>query len=238
MRLVSVGHRSVAWWHRKQFDMTKNESFKRRVRDRMATTGERYAAARRVLINQTASSKRRRVWVSEPEMNDEAIMRKTNRSWDDWCDIIEEWPGSVNGHNAIATYLHDEFDLDHWWSQGVTVSYERIVGLRVPHQRPDGTFTADKSKTITVDPDELRTMLLDEKGRDDLFGGIPTELRSKPTSKALRIGIGPGVALLSLDAKSSDRTKVVVSHEKLPRLDDVAEWKFFWDEWLTALDGS
>jgi len=89
-----------------------------------------------------------------------------------------------------------------------------------------------------VDPDELRTMLLDEKGRDDLFGGIPTELRSKPTSKALRIGIGPGVALLSLDAKSSDRTKVVVSHEKLPRLDDVAEWKFFWDEWLTALDGS
>ena len=72
--------------------MTTNERFKQRVRERMAGTGERYTAARRVLIEQTARSGRR-VWASEPEHTDEVIRAKTGRGWDDWCDLIDAWPG-------------------------------------------------------------------------------------------------------------------------------------------------
>jgi hypothetical protein len=53
--------------------MTQQESFKRRIRERMAKTGERYAAARRELVNQ-AARKEGRVWVSQPEVNNESVL--------------------------------------------------------------------------------------------------------------------------------------------------------------------
>ena len=217
--------------------MTKKESFKRRVRERMAATGERYTTARQSLIEQAAGT-RRRVWVSEPEVADEVVRENTGRGWEDWCDVIDGWAGHVDGHTAIATHLRDTLGVDSWWSQTVTVGYERITGLRLPHQRPDGTFTAGKSKTVALDAVELRELLLDDDDRIDLFGGRPAELRSKPGSKSIRLGVGPGVVLMALEPKPNGRTKVTVAHEGLPAFDDVAEWKFFWTEWLEALDES
>lgn len=217
--------------------MTKNESFKRRVRDRMAKTGERYSAARAALIDQVPEV-RRRTWVSEPEVTDEVIIERTSRGWDDWCDLIEAWPGHVDGHSAIAAHIEAQHGLDGWWSQCVTVGYERIVGLRLPHQRADGTFTAGKSMTVAVDAAHLRSMLLDDDDRADLFGGTQTQLRSKPASKSIRIEIGPGSALLGLTPTDDGRTKVTIAHERLPSPDDVPEWKFFWGDWLEALDNS
>ena len=216
--------------------MTKNESFKRRIRARMERTGERYAAARKSLIDQTDTGGRR--WVSEPEVSDDAVQSKTGRGWNEWCDLIEAWPGRQDGHTAIASYLRDDLGVDPWWAQTVTVGYERITGLRLPHQRPDGTFVADKSKTVTIDAAELRRMLLDSEDRRDLFPGHETALRSSPESKSIRISLGPGVASISVEPKGEDRSRVAVSHERLPTFDDVAEWKFYWAEWLEALDGS
>ncbi len=215
--------------------MTKQESFKRRIRTRMATTGERYAAARKALIDK-APPERTRVWVSEPEMSNDAILAKTGRGWEEWCAIIERWPNHPDGHTAIATYLHAEQDVDAWWAQTITVGYERITGLRLPYQRPDGTFTAGTSKTLTADHDMLRSLLLDDQQRADLFPGIDTELRSKPTTKAIRLAVGPGVARIGLTPAGNGRLKVTVSHEKLPTFGDVAEWKFYWHDWLQALD--
>ena len=42
------------------------------------------------------------------------------------------------GHRAIAVYLHEQQKLPArtWWSQEVTVGYERIRGLREEHQTP------------------------------------------------------------------------------------------------------
>jgi hypothetical protein len=42
--------------HGKVVDMTKQESFKRRVRVRMEKTGERYAAARRAILATATST--------------------------------------------------------------------------------------------------------------------------------------------------------------------------------------
>lgn len=213
--------------------MTKQEHFKQRVRARMAATGERYAAARRSLIE--TSSGRPRRWVSQPEVSDERVTAATGRSWEAWVDLIEAWPGHGDGHTAIAAYLVEVTGVDGWWAQTVTVGYERIVGLRLPHQLADGTFTANTTRTIDVDVTELREMLLDDETRRDLFSGLDTELRSKPTSKSLRIRIGPGVALFSMDQKPHARATVTVSHTRLTTADDVDRWKFYWSEWLEAI---
>lgn len=221
--------------------MTKQESFKKRVRARMELTGERYAAARHALLTKAeqAGIDRSRVWASEPEVGDDAVRSATGRGWDEWCDLIDGWPGRTDGHPAIAAHLEAEHGLDGWWSQSVTGGYERITGLRLPHQQPDGTFTANKSKTVWADAALLRKLLLDAEGRRSLFPGREVELRSRPASKAIRLAVGPGVALLSLTPtgdNASQRVKITVMHEKLPTFDAVEEWKFYWADWLEAVD--
>ena len=91
----------------------------------------------------------------------------------------------------------------------------------------DGTFTANKSRTVTLDGDEFLQLLLDDDHRVHLFPDVATEVLSKPTAKAIRLSIGPGVATVRLDGLGNDRTKVTVQHERLPTFDDVEEWKFY-----------
>ncbi len=201
----------------------------------MEKTGERYSTARQALLP-TQASGRRQEWVSEPEHSDDVIVARTGRSWDDWCDLIESWPGHVDGHPAIAAWVEAEHGQDGWWSQAVTGGYERIVGIRLPNQMPDGTFTANKSRTVGVAADVLRSLLLDDEDRQDILGGEGSELRSKPSAKAIRVAVGPGVAHIALNPKGDERTQITVGHRGLPSPDAVAEWKFYWDEWLTALD--
>lgn len=200
----------------------------------MAKTGERYLAARRALIEQSAG--RRREWGAEPEVSDDAVRAATGKGWEQWCDILDGRPDSSTEHRNIAAYLAGPLGVDPWWAQAVTGGYERITGLRLPYQRPDGTFTAGKSATVRADGERLRTMLLSDSLRHDLFPGLHTELRSKPTAKALRVSIGPGVAQFGFEPKADGRVKVTVAHERLPAFDDVEEWKFYWTEWLEAID--
>lgn len=216
--------------------MTRNESFKRRIRTRMAKTGEKYGAARRVLIEQ-AATRDPRAWVADPGHSDEAIRDNTGRGWDEWRDLIDAWPGHEDGHGAVASWLQDEHDVPGWWAQTVTVGWERITGRRLPHQMADGTFTANRSATITVDPVVLRETLLDEDGREALFPGMEPELRSRPTSKNLRLGLGGGVAEIAIAARDDGRATVIVSHARLSAAEEVEHWKAFWGDWLAALDG-
>ncbi len=217
--------------------MTTQESFKKKVRARMARTGERYTTARQAMLAKTPALGRS--WAAQPEMGDDAVRAATGQGWNDWCDLIDRWradDGTDWDHAACARRLQSESGLDGWWSQAVTGGYERIAGLRLPGQMPDGTFTANKSKTVTAEAGELRRLLLDDEHRLDLFPGQPTELRSKPTSKTIRLGLGGGVAQIGLTDKGQGRTTVTVQHEKLPGAEDIERWKFWWAEWLDAID--
>ena len=120
----------------------------------------------------------------------------------------------------------------------MTVGYERITGLRLPYQQPNGTFNAGKSRTVAANSEVLREMLLNDLDRADLFPGFDTEVRSRPASKAIRIAIGPGTAQFALEGLPDGRTKVSIVHERLPSPDDVEEWKEYWSEWLIAIDES
>ena len=220
----------------------------------MATTGERYTAARRALLAGAsggsaggggAPGPRARQWVSQPEMSDESMEARTGRGHNEWADIIEAWAdetgGDLSDHTAVAAYLLENFDeLDGWWAQAVTVGYERITGLRLPYQRADGSFSCSKSRTVAIGADALRKMLSSEEHRADLFPDQATELRSKPETKALRIAIGPegAAAIFTIDAVADGRAKVAVQHERLPTYDSVEEWKFYWSDWFDAIADS
>ncbi len=216
--------------------MTSQETLKRRVRDRMAKTGERYTAARRVLLEQ--ASTRRRTWAAEPEMPDAKVREATGRGWEDWCQVIEAYDGRQEGHARIARHLIDEYGMNPWWAQGVTIGYERITGLRVLHQMTDGSFAASKSKTLDIDVSALRAMLIDDEARRDLIIGYDTVLRSKPTSKSLRIGFDEGSALFSFDPATNGRTRITVTQGDLSSTEAADRWRFYWTDWLDALAAS
>lgn len=219
--------------------MTKQESFKKRIRARMQETGEKYNAARRALIEQAErrndAADGGRTWVAEPDLSDEVIAEATGRGWDAWVDLIEADPIADEGHTAVAAWLQSAHDVDGWWAQATTVGWERITGRRLRHQMADGTFTANKSRTLDIDAEQLRALLLDPDGRDALFPAHDPELRSRPDAKALRIGLGEGVAVIATDPRDDGRTTVSVSHEKLPTATEVELWKEFWADWLEAL---
>lgn len=229
--------------------MTRHESFKRRVRERMEQTGERYGAARRALLGgfvdvapaTSADPTRRRARAAEPEVDDVAIERATGRDWDEWCDLIDAWPGNDRGHTAIAAHVAETYGVDGWWGQGVTVGYERITGRRVVNQMADGTFSAGKTRTVTGDVAVLRSLIVDAAGRDEVFPGLETRLRSKPESKALRLGVtidgeAIGSVLFSFTTKADRRVMVNVSHDGLPDTAAVERWKQYWSDWLAAID--
>jgi hypothetical protein len=223
--------------------MTTQESFKKRVRARMARTGERYTTARRVLLEQAARREdiaraggAPRAWVSPPEHADAAVREATGHGWDEWVERIEADPVAARGHTAVAAWLVEQHGVPGWWAQSVTLGWERITGRRLPGQMADGTFTANRQRTTTVDATALRALLLDDAGRAALFPAHDTTLRSRPASKALRVGFEDGVALVDLAARNDGRTTVTIAHEKLPSADAVTLWKDFWGEWLEALD--
>ncbi|MGC0250711.1 DUF4287 domain-containing protein [Pseudactinotalea sp. Z1748] len=211
--------------------MTKQESFTRRVRERMAKTGEVSGAARRRLSPAAGEPG----WVHPPQQSDEQVVERTGRTWNQWREVIDAGPGRDAGHAAIATFLEQNHEIGGWWAQAVTVGYERITGIRAPHQRADGTFEAGVSRTLPLAGTALRAGLLDESGRADLLGGLASTLRSRPTSTAVRLGVDEGVVLFTFDPRPDGQVRVTVTHSNLAGPAAVEHWRAFWGEWLQAL---
>ncbi|MFE6970895.1 DUF4287 domain-containing protein [Isoptericola sp. NPDC057653] len=225
--------------------MTTQESFKRRVRERMTRTGEKYGAARRALLARTAPSTApgtapgARPWVSQPDVADDVVRENTGHGWDEWVGLVDAGPGRDAGHTAIAAWVAEQHGVSGWWAQSVTVGYERITGLRVPGQRPDGTFSVSRSRLTDLDPDQLRALLADDDARADLVPGLTLTPRSRPGVRSPRFGVSDGdgahgVLLVSLDP-AGRRLRLTATHERIATAAEAEQWKGYWADWLEAL---
>lgn len=179
-------------------------------------------------------------WVHQPLVDDATVSANTGRGWDDWVAQIDAGPGAAAGHTAIARWLVADLGVDTWWAQNVTVGYERIKGLRMPGQMPDGTYQVQRSRTVARDAADIRDILLDDARRAELVPELETTLRSKPTSKGLRFaatedGHDAGTVMFTVEP-AGERAKVHVMHEKLVGADEAERWKAHWADWLARLE--
>ena len=127
--------------------MPTNKDFKRVVRDRMKKTGESYTAARSQLLHNKPTSKRRaqtaRTLSAPPPadyaklagMSDASVKKATGCTWERWVKALDYAKADSWTHKEIAEYVHTRFKVPDWWTQTVTVGYERIKGLRARGQR-------------------------------------------------------------------------------------------------------
>jgi uncharacterized protein YndB with AHSA1/START domain len=138
-------------------------------------------------------------------------------------------------HRRIAEYVHKKFKVGDWWSQTVTVGYERIKGLRAIGQRRDGTFEAAKSKTFAVSLARLYRSWSDPKFRTKWLP-VDLKVRSASPQKYMRITWPDGTTVvLGFTKKGAEKSQVAVQHTKLSDRAAVMKMKAFWQERLGAL---
>ena len=224
--------------------MPTQKDFKRLVRARMKKTGESYTAARSHLLDTppAAKPKLRLARVAKPDyatlagMSDAAIKAKTGCAWDKWVKSLDyhgarEWP-----HRKIAEFVHEKYKISGWWSQAVTVGYERICGLREIGQRRGGSYEATKSRTFGVPVTALYDAFAAPRKRSRWLAGVDFTVRKATPHKSVRMAWHDGTAVqVWLVAKGAGKSSAQVQHTKLPDRDAVARTKAFWAERLDAL---
>ena len=240
--------------------MTTQKDFKRLVRGRMQKTGESYTTARATLLAQSAKRKapneERNGTGAEADtvaatatppmdfaklagMSDEAIKTNTGCTWEKWVWALDQ----VNAHNwphgEIARYVKEKYKVRDWWTQAVTVGYERIRGLRARGQRRSGSWEASKSKTVNAGAGTVFKAFKQPKLRSKWLPGNKAVERTSVPNKSIRLTWEDGSSVeVYIVSKGRSKTQVAVQHTKLASRQAVDQMKAFWAEHLDALASS
>jgi hypothetical protein len=215
--------------------MTKQKTFKRRVRARMTKTGESYTAARRMLI---AAGERPEAATAtfQPPMSDEKVGEATGRVWEQWFVLLDAWNATSRSHTEIARWLTAEHGVAGWWAQSITVAYEQARGLRAPGQRPDG-WSVSATKTIAVPVERLFDAFEDGALRERWLPGADLRLRTATAPRSARYDWEGGSTrvVVSFESLAEAKSRVALAHERLPDADTYDEMKAWWRGRLAAL---
>jgi hypothetical protein len=224
--------------------MTAQRDFKRVVRARMQKTGESYTAARVQVLRKKAGdrvppSPAVKDFATLAGMTDAAIKKNTGCDWKAWVGVLDyakayNWP-----HRSIAEFVHEKYGVKEWWTQAVTVGYERIKGLREIGQRRGGSYEATKSRTFGVSVARLYGAFHKKKERAAWLGDVDLTVRKATKNRSMRITWSDGSSIqLWFSAKDRKKSQVAVQHTKLPDRAAAEKLKTFWAEQLEALAGT
>jgi hypothetical protein len=218
--------------------MTKESSFKRRVRDRMSKTGESYAAARGQLSPKRArvQAARERLAGTDDRPTDDKVAAATGKRWEAWFSVLDRWGARHRKHGETVAFLMEEHDVASWWAQSITVWYERTRGMRLKHQQADG-FTVYASKTIAVPVEVLFDAFVNPRSRRRWLTDGTMSLRTSQPGHTARFDWGDGATRVSVsfEDKGPAKATVAVAHERLPDADEAEVTKTSWRERLVGL---
>ena len=235
--------------------MPTNKDFKRLVRARMEKTGEAYTAARANLLKRTpttpaisapatsatssriASGSSAKInYAKLAGMSDAAIKKATGCDWDKWVFCLDYVGAQDWSHRAIADHVHTAYKVKDWWTQAVTVGYERIKGLRAIGQRRDGGFEANKSKTLDASAAVVFRAFAHARVRKHWLPGVTVTVKKATPNRSVRMIWNDGTPVeVWIVPKGTKTTAAQVQHRKLASKEDADTRKKFWDERLTAL---
>jgi len=203
--------------------MPKQKDLKRVVRTRMQKTGESYTAARLQVLR-----KKEVDFASVAGMSDAAVHKATGKSWADWVKQLDEAGAASKPHREITRHVSSLGTPD-WWSQMVTVGYERIRGLRDKGQRRGGGYEAGKSKTFAAPVQKLFAAF-----RKSLPPNV--SVKSATPNKRMRIAWHDDTTVEAIFmSKAPRKSSVAVTHQKLPDKSAVEKLKAFWGDHLATL---
>jgi hypothetical protein len=226
--------------------MTRDKDRKRIIRKRMETTGEAYTTARRHVVARTAKASPRPAAERIPSRgvdrgavagkSDDTIKRQTGHDWQDWVRLLDGEGAASMPHRDIARLVHEKYGVGDWWSQTVTVGYERLKGLRERGQRMDGAYEVSKSKTFNVPVASLFGAWADDTLRRRWLGGIDTTIRTATPPKSMRLQWPDGtIVAVWFASKGNAKSTVALAHTKLTSKAAMDKAKTDWSARLDAL---
>jgi hypothetical protein len=236
--------------------MTRQKSFKGRIRARMDKTSESYTTARRQLLAKAGTQA-----PAEPETrpaapptdapetrptdapkarrpySDEVVRARTGRTWDEWFALLDAWGGAQRPHPEIARWLVEEHGVGGWWAQGVTVAYEQARGLRDPGQRRGGLYEVTVSKTVAVPVERLYQAFADPALRERWLPGNGIEVRTAHPGRSIRANWDDGSTrlLIAFTARGEAKSQVAITHERVPDAGTADKLKTWWRERVAVL---
>lgn len=224
--------------------MPQNKDLKRVVRSRMTKTGESYTAARAQIVSkspdQTATldeATQAPDYAALAGTAEATLVARTGRGWAEWVRELDAHRAYEMKHGEIAALVYEGgFGVSGWWSQTVTVGYERIRGLRAPGQRSDGAYEASKSRTFNVPIDTLFEACAEERLRGRWLTDVDATVRAATPPRSLRLQWPDGtIVALWFEAKGEAKSTLSLAHQKLPDRAAVEQAKQAWTKRLEAL---
>lgn len=192
--------------------MPKQKDLKRLVRSRMRKTGEAYTVARLHVTKKTEPAPE---YAKVAGMSDASVSKRTGRTWAKWVGVLDAVGAAGKPHREIAEYV-SSLGTPAWWSQMVTVGYERIRGLRDRGQRRGGGYGASKSRTFNVPVGALFDAFANARTRRQWLP-VKTAVRSATPDKRMRLTWEDGtIVVAEFMSKGTAKSAVAVGHEKLP----------------------
>jgi uncharacterized protein YndB with AHSA1/START domain len=218
--------------------MPRNKDLKRLIRARMKKTGEAYTAARGQLLRKRTTVPAPNEYAGIAGMSDAKVEEKTGCNWARWVRALDAHGAAEKSHTEIAALVNKKYKIDGWWSQTVTVGYERIKGLRARGQRRDGTYEVNKTRTVRVPVTSLFDAWADAKTRQRWLKGVDAIVRKATAPKSMRLGWNDGtIVVVGFTPKGESKSVVAVQHTKIADRDAANRLKAFWAEQLDTLDG-
>jgi hypothetical protein len=234
--------------------MPRNKDLKRLVRARMRKTGEAYTAALAHINSKPKSATHSNVaalsasraksssatksidYSAIAGMSDEKLKAKTGCTWERWVYALDRHGAEKMSHRDIAALVNEKYKVDGWWSQTVTVGYERIKGLRARGQRRDGTYEATKSRTFNVPVTTLFDAWAKVGLRRRWLNGANVKVRTATAPKSMRLDwTDRSIIAVGFAAKGKSKSSVAVQHAKLPDRETADRLKQYWSNRLNAL---
>jgi uncharacterized protein YndB with AHSA1/START domain len=189
---------------------------------------------------------------------EETLLAKTGKGRSEWHAILDAFGCKEKGHKATADFLNKEHGVSYWWSQQITIDYERAKGIREVGQRHHKGFAVNVTRTIEApvekawsawaNPAELSTWFTTEAQQDFREGGSYQNAdKDKGVFKKIvpnqRLEFtwdnekhSPGsIVIVEFMSKGPNKTTVAITHDKLADSQATADMKIGWTWALTSL---
>jgi hypothetical protein len=218
--------------------MPRQKDLKRLVRTRMQKTGESYTGARSQLLRRKsppAAVPLPSNYLELAGMSDDAVRTKTGRDWPGWVALLDREGATSLPHREIVDRVHAHGVPD-WWSQTVTVGYERIRGLRDVGQRRGGGYEVSKSRTVAAPLGRLYRAFHAPATRARWLPGVKLVIRTATGNRSMRVTWPDGTSVhVMFYAKGEAKSQVAIQHVRLASKADAEKLRAFWTERLASL---
>jgi hypothetical protein len=170
-----------------------------------------------------------------PSMSDAIVKSKTGKDWRGWFKLLDDAGAQRLKHRAIAQLLAREHGVKSWWSQMVTVEYERTRGLRARHQTAGG-YSVAVSKTVAASLAELYGETATAARRSRWFPQGTFVETSQTTEKYLR-GSWNATARVEMgfNSKGANKAQIAIQIAKLASPERVEVERSAWKAALEKL---